>query len=88
MRPIHGIEIRQGASYVYGRSVLTVDILAAFLEGEAPAAIATRLRLTPEDVERAIRFEGCKACPCDACLWARSLRETEKEKDNGRGKKA
>lgn len=85
--PIHRIEIRDGVPRVYGRTASTEEILEAFMDGESPDAIARRLRLSPEDVEKAIRFECCLTCPCDTCAWARELgagvRE-ERKKRNGR----
>lgn len=72
-RPIHGIEMRNGVALVYGRSVETATLRDEFLEGAAMDLLARKHRLTPEDVERAIRFECCRTCTCDTCAWASAL---------------
>lgn len=40
--------------------------MAEIVAGEYPS-------LSHEQVERAIRFECCLACPCDDCAWAREI---------------
>jgi uncharacterized protein (DUF433 family) len=89
-RPIHGIEIVHGVAVLYRRAVTTDEVMAHFMMGEPPEQVARAFRITPEDVERAIRYECCRRCDCGTCAWARDITESQtgkKGKAHGRGEK-
>jgi uncharacterized protein (DUF433 family) len=62
-----------GEPTVEGSDIRTADLLELFLGGKTIDALAELHKLSRWQVEQALRFECCKACPCEACAWTREL---------------
>lgn len=59
-----------GRPCVQGTGIETAVLIDRFLGGDRMADLAKDYDLTLDQVEAAIRFECCRACPCEACAWA------------------
>jgi uncharacterized protein (DUF433 family) len=74
MNGIHRVEgLCGGRPVIEATGVETRVVLDRFLGGDSIGTIAADYDITPEDAERAIRFECCRACKCKDCAWARKI---------------
>ena len=63
-----------GKPVVEGTRLTTATVLSFFLAGVPLDDIAKEYPfVTKVQIEAALRFECCRACPCKDCRWAREL---------------